>query len=96
MTEQQLSPVEHRLKAAGIVLTSKGLQVQADGLGGCWQPRFNIAVGLHYVGELLAQHPLDLHAGVKAYNGSGPAADRYADHVLLLAAHFRVIIAGGV
>ena len=73
-------------------LTSSGLQDQADTLGGCWQPRWNIAVGMHYLGEKLNEHPHDLRAGVAAYNGSGPAAERYAVHVLAVADHFHAII----
>lgn len=73
-------------------LTSKGLQLEADELGGCYWPRWNIAVGMHYMGGLIARHPGNLHAGVAAYNGSGPNAERYADRVLSLAAHFRAVI----
>lgn len=72
-------------------LTSRGLQVQADSLGGCWKPRWNIAVGFHYLGQLVKQHG-GVHAGLLAYNGSGPAAERYADHVLALAQHFKTLL----
>lgn len=74
-------------------LTSSGLQKQADQLGGCWQPRWNIAVGLHYLAEVLDQHPGNAAAGIAAYNGSGPAAERYAQHVLILAAHYKEALA---
>lgn len=70
-------------------LTNKAEQDLADSLGGCWDPRWNIATGMHYIGELLRAHPGDLHAGIEAYNGSGPAAVAYADRALVLAAHFR-------
>lgn len=70
-------------------LTSAGLQRQADALGGCWQPHWNIAVGLHFLGEQLDKHPGNMSAGIASYNGSGPAAARYAQHVLTLAAHFK-------
>lgn len=61
-------------------LTYYSYQDQADKLGGCWQPRFNVRVGF----QLLADHirRYGLHAGVAAYNGSGPAARSYADSVL--------------
>lgn len=73
-------------------LTSKGLQDEADVYGGCWLPRVNIAVGMHYLGELIGKHPDDLAAGVASYNGSGTAAQRYALHVLAIAAHFAGVI----
>ena len=73
-------------------LTSKSLQAQADVLGGCWQPKWNIAVGMHFLGEKLNEHAGSLAAGVAAYNGGGPAADRYAAHVLAVADHFHAII----
>jgi transposase len=54
-------------------LTSAGLQDRADQLGGCFKPGPNIRVGV----ELLAGNirRLGLHAGVKAYNGSGDQAE---------------------
>ena len=73
-------------------LTSRSLQDEADALGGCWQPRWNIAVGMHYLGEKLNEHPASLAAGVAAYNGSGEPAIRYAVHVLAVADHFHTII----
>ncbi|WP_432718990.1 lytic transglycosylase domain-containing protein [Pectinatus frisingensis] len=42
----------------------------------------NIDGGVRYLKQCLDDHPGDLHAGVAEYNGSGPAADRYADEVL--------------
>ena len=73
-------------------LTSFSLQSEADALGGCWKPKFNIAVGMHYLGELIAAHPGNLHAGIAAYNGSGPAAAQYATHALAVAARFATVI----
>jgi hypothetical protein len=61
-------------------LTSPGLQDRADQLGGCWQPGPNIRVGLEFLAGNIRR--LGLRAGVVAYNGSGPAAQRYADNVL--------------
>ena len=72
-------------------LTSKSLQAQADVLGGCGQPKWNIAVGMHALGEHLNEHPGNLAAGVASYNGSGVLADRYATHVLAIADHFATI-----
>jgi hypothetical protein len=68
-------------------LTAAGYQDEADRLGGCWIPRLNCAVGFHALHGLVAAH--GLQAGVAAYNGSGPAAERYSQRVLALAAHFK-------
>jgi hypothetical protein len=61
-------------------LTSPGLQDRADQLGGCWQPGPNIRVGLEFLAGNIRR--LGLRPGVVAYNGSGPAAQRYGDAVL--------------
>jgi hypothetical protein len=61
-------------------LTSAFLQDRADQLGGCWQPGPNIRVGLEFLAGKIRR--LGLRAGVVAYNGSGPAAQRYGDDVL--------------
>ena len=74
-------------------LTSGGLQDQADKLGGCWDPRVNIAVGLHFLGELLTAWHRDPAAAAGAYNGSGTNG-HYARMAVALAAHFRKVIAG--
>lgn len=61
-------------------LTWFAYQDEADQLGGCWQPRYNIRVGF----RLLADHVrrYGLAAGIAAYNGSGPAAQAYAKAVM--------------
>jgi CHAP domain-containing protein len=61
-------------------LTSSFLQDRADQLGGCWQPAPNIRVGLEFLAGNIRR--LGLRSGVVAYNGSGPAAQRYGDDVL--------------
>jgi murein DD-endopeptidase MepM/ murein hydrolase activator NlpD len=63
-------------------LTSPGLQDRADKLGGTWRPGPNIRVGV----ELLASNikRLGLREGVRAYNGSGDDAEKYATKVLAL------------
>lgn len=60
-------------------LTWWAYQDAADKLGGCWIPKHNIRVAF----ELLASHirRLGTEAGIAAYNGSGPAARRYAKEV---------------
>jgi hypothetical protein len=57
-------------------LTWFGLQDAADRLGGCWQPRFNMRVGFAQAKLLIKQFGRD--EGVARYNGSGAAAERYA------------------
>ena len=61
-------------------LTSPGLQDRADALGGCWLPGPNIRVGLEFLAGNIKR--LGLRPGVVAYNGSGPAAQRYGAEVL--------------
>ena len=61
-------------------LTSPSLQDRADQLGGCWQPGPNIRVGLEFLAGNIRR--MGVRAGVVAYNGSGPAAQRYGDDVL--------------
>ena len=78
--------LEHRRQGLGnqgvgpMQLTSPGLQDRADQLGGCWQPGPNIRVGLEFLAGNIRR--LGLRPGVVAYNGSGPAAQRYGDDVL--------------
>ncbi len=61
-------------------LTWGGYQDQADGLGGCWDWRCNVQVGF----QALAAHirDLGLFGGMGAYNGSGPAAQAYANDAM--------------
>lgn len=63
-----------------VQLTYPGYQRQADALGGCWVVRHNIRVGFGALAALIAAH--GERGGVRRYNGSGPAAQRYADSVL--------------
>lgn len=71
-------------------LTWWSKQDRADSMGGCWQPRFNIRVGFQDLAASIRRY--GLHAGVAAYNGSGPAAQRYADSVLHRAAYWKKIL----
>jgi hypothetical protein len=61
-------------------LTWWEFQDAADRLGGCWIARYNIELAFQHLGRLIHRH--GLRAGIKAYNGSGEAADRYARQVL--------------
>lgn len=86
---RHLRDTQHRSNGVGpMQLTSPSLQDEADKVGGCWIPQHNIAVGLHYLHDLIKRHH-GLEAGVTAYNGSGPAAEAYAAHVLALAEHYK-------
>lgn len=61
-------------------LTWFAVQNAADERGGCWVPRHNIAVGFDILAKHILQH--GTRGGIAAYNGSGPAANRYATEVL--------------
>jgi len=61
-------------------LTWWELQDEADRLGGCWVPRHNIAAAFDKLSGLIRQH--GEREGIRRYNGTGPAADRYAKSVL--------------
>jgi hypothetical protein len=90
-----LRDIEHRSNGVGPgQLTSISLQDEADRIGGCWVPQHNMAVGFHYLHDLILEH--GLHGGCVAYNGSGPAAQRYADHLLALAEHFKAAHCGSL
>lgn len=67
-------------------LTYFSLQDEADQQGGCWRPLPNMNVGFAHLAANIRRS--GLHAGVAAYNGTGPAASRYADVVLARAAIF--------
>jgi hypothetical protein len=61
-------------------LTWPGYQDQADARGGCWEWQINIAVGFEALAGLIRQH--GEHEGFRRYNGSGPAAQRYAEDAM--------------
>ena len=60
-------------------LTYYTLQDKADAAGGCHRPYINMLIGFEQLAALIKEH--GRHAGIAAYNGSGPAARRYADQV---------------
>jgi hypothetical protein len=66
-------------------LTGRSWQDAADRRGGCWNPAANMAAGFAGLVALTNSHGLP--EGVRRYNGSGPAAERYRDQVL---ARYRV------
>jgi hypothetical protein len=55
-------------------------QDKADQRGGAWKPQHNISVAFEHLGSLIKSK--GLREGIAAYNGSGPAADKYAEQVL--------------
>jgi hypothetical protein len=73
-------------------LTFKGFQDRADQRGGCFHWRVNCAVGF----EILAEHirRLGTRDGFRAYNGTGPAAERYADDAMGKLAAWRSRLGG--
>ena len=70
-------------------LTDTSLQDEADQAGGCWLPQHNMAVGFHYLHDLILEH--GLLAGCVAYNGTGPDAETYGAHLVTLANHYKTV-----
>jgi hypothetical protein len=68
-------------------LTFYTLQDEADEQGGCWRPYVNMLVGFEHLAANIRRN--GLRTGVRAYNGSGPAAEKYADTVLTRAEQFK-------
>lgn len=71
-------------------LTWWELQDQADERGGCWKPLVNMQIGFERLAANVRAH--GLHDGIRAYNGSGPAAEAYARSVLGKKAHFDALL----
>lgn len=67
-------------------LTYWSIQDQADAAGGCWDPLANMQTGFSHLAA--AVHRAGLRNAVVAYNGSGPAAEHYADTVLARMAEY--------
>lgn len=72
-------------------LTSAGYQQDADRLGGVWNAYCNCQVGFRLLHELIERY--GVWAGAMHYNGSGPAAERYADEFV---SHERALIGEGL
>jgi hypothetical protein len=84
-----------RLGAQGVgptQLTFPGFQDRADDRGGCFDWRVNCSVGF----EILADHikAKGIRDGFRAYNGSGAAAERYADDAMSKLAVWRSRLGG--
>lgn len=79
-----------RIGAQGVgptQLTYPPLQRQADAIGGCWDWRANVRIGFRQLRAL--QHSYGVRDGFRRYNGSGPAAERYADDSMAELARWR-------
>jgi hypothetical protein len=86
-----------RLGAQGVgptQLTFPGFQDTADDRGGCFDWRINCLIGF----EILAAHirAKGVHDGFRAYNGSGAAAEQYADDAIDKLAVWRSRLGGAV
>lgn len=66
----------HMQGVGPVQLTWWATQDAADALGGCWRPGINMLVGFKQLKANVSSK--GVHQGVKAYNGTGPAADAYA------------------
>ena len=74
-------------------LTDPSLQADADALGGCWEPEANMRVGFHFLWQKI-QAAGSEWAGFRDYNGSGPAAEAYADKAVREQARIHLLLTG--
>jgi hypothetical protein len=72
--------------------TSSGYQDVADALGGCWDPVANYRSGFRGLQRLIAAY--GTRDGARRYNGSGPAAERYAATFMARYATWKQRLAG--
>jgi peptidoglycan hydrolase-like protein with peptidoglycan-binding domain len=68
-------------------LTWWSYQDEADSLGGCWQPLANMRVGFKRLADNIRRY--GMQPGIKAYNGSGAAAEAYAAELIARAEEFK-------
>lgn len=61
-------------------MTLPAFQDQADARGGCWDWRVNVLVGMEILAGDIKRN--GIRNGFRAYNGSGPAAEKYADEAM--------------
>jgi hypothetical protein len=88
---ERVRSANHLMQGVGPVqLTWWSTQDAADAIGGCWRPLKNMLIGFEHLVESIRRD--GLRAGVAAYNGSGPAAQRYADQVLARAAGYAKVL----
>lgn len=60
-------------------ITDPSLQVAAEKKGGCWIPLHNCEIGFGFLHGLIEGHRGDVFEGARSYNGSGLAAEAYAE-----------------
>ena len=72
-------------------LTLDAFQQRADAAGGCWDWRANCLTGFRILRDLIAQY--GERGGFRRYNGSGPAAERYADDAMARLGQWRAWLA---
>jgi hypothetical protein len=72
--------------------TSAGYQNSADQLGGCWLPVPNMRSGFRGIGALINKY--GVRGGFVHYNGSGPAAQAYANDAMTKYAIWQQRLAG--
>ncbi|MFC4943654.1 hypothetical protein [Pseudonocardia sp. GCM10023141] len=75
-------------------LTATTYQNQADAIGGCWDPIASITIGFRALAGMIRAN--GLRNGFRAYNGSGPAAECYADDSAAVYNRWRGLLAGSV
>lgn len=78
-------------------LTWWEIQDDADRLGGCWRPKWNICVGMDHLGRLLRAHKMKRHPALAAYNGGDSEVgrrngERYATEVEIKAAKWHRLL----
>lgn len=66
-------------------LTDPSLQIAAEKRGGCWIPLHNMEIGFGFLHGLILRYD-SVWEGFRAYNGSGPAAESYANRAVERAA----------
>jgi uncharacterized protein YcbK (DUF882 family) len=91
--QRDANPRNRRMQGVGPAqLTWWELQNQADAEGGCWQPRYNIRIGLRHLDDLMRRHGEP--DGIRRYNGEGSAAEAYSRDVRARARRWHEILAG--
>jgi hypothetical protein len=60
-------------------LTWWAFQDEADSRGGAWIPKHNISLAFDHLAALIKRN--GTHDGLASYNGTGPAAEKYANQV---------------
>src|SRR3954468_24676777 len=75
-------------------LTLPAFQDRADARGGCWDWSVNALVGFEILAGSIAAR--GVHDGFRAYNGSGPAAENYANDAVAKLSVWRQRLHGAI